>query len=288
MSQLATVRTRIRAIQTIKKVTHAMRLISMSSHTTLRRQEAQMGLYANTISDLFTRTQRMFPGWKNKYIASNEQQRRVLVIAIGSQKGLCGTFNTQVVQSGRKLIQESVSHQKLEFALVGKELIREFRFLSTGSIIMKEEAITARRIESLTESLATLILGAAIPYHEIKLIFNRFHSFFVQEVQQSSLFARDTQDELSKHEWHAQGERFVMDQSPTEVLDLLAMLHIRSQIRFCLFHSLLSEHAARFASMDGATRNAQTLLEQSKMMFNKLRQAKITTELAELSANFTV
>ena len=78
---------------------------------------------------------------------------------------------------------------------------------------------------------------------------------------------------------------YLWEQSPNDLLDQLAYQTLEVQLHYLLFESLLAEHAARFISMDNATRNAQSLLEETQLQYNKLRQAKITKELTELVSN---
>ena len=81
-------------------------------------------------------------------------------------------------------------------------------------------------------------------------------------------------------------EGYMWDETPNTILDKLAIQYIEAQFQHLIFQSLLSEHAARFISMDNSTRNANTLLTDTKLEYNKIRQAKITTEITELTGNF--
>ena len=105
-------------------------------------------------------------------------------------------------------------------------------------------------------------------------------TFFVQKPQEAPLIplTLKAEQELSNN----QSIDYEWEQSPTSLLDELARQTILINLHYLLFESLLAEHAARFISMDNATRNAQALLEETKLQYNKLRQAKITKELTEL------
>lgn len=108
---------------------------------------------------------------------------------------------------------------------------------------------------------------------------NRLKTFFIQKPHEQVLIpfsplANNTQtNSTAEYYW---------EQNPKELLDQLAYQTIEAQLYYLIFESLLAEHAARFISMDNATRNAQTLLEDNLLQYNKLRQAKITKELTEL------
>jgi F-type H+-transporting ATPase subunit gamma len=78
---------------------------------------------------------------------------------------------------------------------------------------------------------------------------------------------------------------YLWDQAPTDILNQLSQQVLVAQIQYILFESLIAEQAARFISMDNSTKNANDLLETTKLQYNKLRQAKITRELIELSSS---
>jgi len=80
-------------------------------------------------------------------------------------------------------------------------------------------------------------------------------------------------------------EGYYWEQEPAEVLNSLVITYLEARIEQLLFQSLLAEHAARFVSMDSSTRNAKNLLDATKLQYNKLRQAKITKELTELTGS---
>ena len=94
MSQLIQMRNRIKAIETIEKITHAMQLISMSTHARLRERKTHIEEYQNTIATLFKKVASQVPDWHNPVLMpSSSRDELPLIILIGSQKGLCGTFN---------------------------------------------------------------------------------------------------------------------------------------------------------------------------------------------------
>src|SRR5688572_8454660 len=96
MSKLIQMRNRIKTIQTIKKVTDVMRIISMSAHSRLKANQGPLGDYLNTLQALLVKVQRITPTWTNERLMPTDDNNNPLIIIIGSQKGLCGNFNTQL------------------------------------------------------------------------------------------------------------------------------------------------------------------------------------------------
>ena len=127
-------------------------------------------------------------------------------------------------------------------------------------------------------------MTATPAFTSVTIISNTFKSFFVQKPTITQLIPFDQKKIIALVEPPAEG--YLWDEQPDKILDKLAAHYIEAQLQHLVFQSLLSEHAARFISMDNSTRNANSLLETTKLEYNKLRQAKITTEITELSGSF--
>ena len=111
----------------------------------------------------------------------------------------------------------------------------------------------------------------------MEVLSNQLKTFFIQKPHNTQLIPFISNPEASQSP--ATHDQYQWDQSPADLLDQLARSTIESELHYLLFESLLAEHAARFISMDNATRNAQTLLEDTQLQYNKLRQAKIPKNL---------
>ncbi|MFZ5954033.1 MAG: ATP synthase F1 subunit gamma [Candidatus Dependentiae bacterium] len=275
MSQLIYLRQRIKAIETIKKITHAMRLISMSAHTRMRQQDDALKAYIKASSNLLKRVKYALPTWKNPLIEpSQKPQSRPLLILIGSQKGLCGNFNSSLLNF---FFNNYKNLNAIDIIVVGKKMID----LVTDKNIKISSQYSDLHVTTLTtiaQEIVKFIL--AKEPSSVSLVSNQLKSFFVQKPHITHLIPVEEQiaDLKPTEDYH-------WEQSPQEVLDNLLQQIIESQIQYILFQSLYAEQAARFLSMDNSTRNAQSLLDQTKLQYNKLRQAKITKELTELTGS---
>ena len=130
--------------------------------------------------------------------------------------------------------------------------------------------------------LLELLIAHRPPFSPVSVISNKLKTFFNQKAHETVLIPFETRDIMRAQNLPQQTEEYYWEQPPQELLDQLAYQTLQVQIQYLLFQSLLAEHAARFISMDNATRNAQSLLEDTQLLYNKLRQAKITKELTEL------
>ncbi|PKN03172.1 hypothetical protein CVU75_03585 [Candidatus Dependentiae bacterium HGW-Dependentiae-1] len=290
MSLLIKLRHRIRAIETTKKVTHAMRLISMSSHTQLKGRHDSLKLYKGAVHDLFKKIMAVGIAPANLGAAvSGQANTRPLIILVGSQKGLCGIFNSSLFAFFEKSIaQQSV--QEPFFIAIGKKAVD---YLQThkhaGTTVAVYDTLTIHNHLSLARKLTDMILQQKEPYTSVTVFSNVLRGFFMQKPMETILLPLEddfASDKAQKGSVEQLQQEYIWEQSPDDIATVLSQHYFEVSLQYLLFQSLLAEHAARFLSMDSATRNADNLLETTKISYNKLRQAKITKELAELAGSF--
>lgn len=275
-------RNRIQTIETIRKVTDVMRIISMSAHSRLKVRQEPLNEYMHVLKNLLAKVQRATPSWKHEKLMPTGNNHNPLIIIIGSQKGLCGGFNTQL----SKMLNEYMSQNpsgNYHFSAVGRKPIEYLISTHPDKLIYSFPVITSRNFITIAQELTDLIMTATPAYTSVTIISNIFKNFFVQNATATHLIPF----QLGQKEADLSvAEEYMWDESSSEILNKLAIQYIEAQFQNLIFQSLLSEHAARFLSMDNSTRNANTLLTNTKMEYNKIRQAKITTEITELSGNF--
>jgi len=281
MSELVQMRQRIKAIETIQKITHAMRLIAMSAHSRLKRTETGLKKYINSIDILFSTIYKLYPDWHNPIMNPKNNHTKILVILVGSQKGLCGTFNTNLFAY---FTQQMARHAESTFdsIAIGKKAIDFLARNHTHIHVIKHyNNFNTHTIFPIAHTITELITNAPIPYSSVIVFSNELKSFFIQKPIRTNLIPLVT----AVTEVSPPVEGYVWEHEPQLVLDTLAYQYLEAHIQHLLFNSLYAEQAARFLSMDMATRNAVSLLDNSKLMYNKLRQAKITNELTELTGS---
>lgn len=285
MAQLIQMRQRIKAIETIKKVTHAMRLISMSMHTRLRNKKQFLNEYNRALTNLLHKVQKATTSWNNPlFKPTPESKPNELIILISSQKGLCGAFNLNLFNR----FENNFAIKKFEhtsFITVGKRATEYIAARNPHNIVKAYDYVASHNIAQITNLITNEILKSTTPFTSITVLGNEAKSFFFQKpitTQIIPFVVSADSDQTALHQddyqWH---------QSPQETLDIIAEQYLESQIYNLIFESLLAEQAARFLSMDSSTRNAKKLLEETRLQYNKLRQAKITKELAELTGSFS-
>lgn len=285
MSELIQMRNRIKVIETIKKITHAMRLISMSSHSRLKKKQAALAEYVETINKLFYKIQKLEPSWKHPILHPDQKkEKKELIILIGSQKGLCGNFNSLLFQTFTQHAN-LLDNESFSIVAVGKKAVDYAKEKCPDALIASYEEFNTRTLSAIAEKLSTAIMHPETPYNSVNVWSNIPKTFFTQKPQDATIIPLDTSSKPDTEE-KTSFEGYEWEHTKDEVLNLLTNQYIEAYLHYLLFQSLLAEHAARFISMDSSTRNAQNILDETTLLYNKVRQAKITKELTELIGSF--
>lgn len=283
MSKLIQMRRRIKAIETIKKVTHAMRLISMSAHSRLKSKQHTLAEYVTSIEHLFQKALHGCTSWTNPIIQPPSTSTKTLIIVVGSQKGLCGNFNNTLFNRFNAHTNLSIYENNALIA-VGKKATDELKKSAPHALIAAHEHFTTSTFLAISHQLIEHITTREIPYAKVIIWSNVAKSFFLQKPHQTVLIPLTNVAHALNDDNHK--EEYIWQYPIEEIVNTLAKHYLEAHIERLLFESLLAEQAARFISMDGSTRNAQNLLDETRLQYNKIRQAKITKELTELIGSF--
>ncbi len=276
-SQLIQMRQRIRAIETIKKITHAMRLISMSLHGRLKSKESPLAACHHEMNALFGKIKSVTPDWTNSIAYPDPNlPRKTLAIIIGSNKGLCGNFNTSLFNAAQPALEALPA---VHYIVLGRKAIDYSKKQYIGSHVASFDNVAPATISSISSQIKTEIMDPAKQYTSVIVFSNRLKNFFIQKPHTTRLIPFLPLNSASHVE-------YIWEQKPENILDYLVGECLQAHLEYLLFESLLAEQAARFISMDSATRNAKNILEETQLQYNKVRQAKITKELTELTGSF--
>ena len=281
MSQLIHMRQRIKAIGTIKKITSAMRLISRSFHTRMYREQIHYKEYQESLTNIFKTILIHAPAEVTPSFSPQESSsKKELLIIIGSQKGLCGSFNAPVfywIDNHKK----ELLGERYHIIAMGKRVTEHLKKIGVHTIETLPE-LKLTTISPLTQDLFKLITNQK-PGMRVTTLSCFSKSLFSQECKEQVILPFT----LPKADTPTQSSfDYVWSHDSEYIIKTLVTMHITEKIRTTLFSSLLAEHNARFTAMDNATRNAENFLDTMKLQFNKMRQAKITKELSELAGAF--
>lgn len=265
MTQLIALKERIKVITNIQKTTHAMQLIAMSSLSRIAQKKKALQLYTQEFEELYHEL-----GLTPPKLAEHTQ--KPLYIIIGSQKGFCGNFNNILFHYGKEHIKHG--HPAIALGPYAYEFCKQQDIALLSPVIN----FTLTSAAETTEKLFELLEKQKDTFNTLIIISNHNVSLFVQKPQQVELF-------IHTHGTHKLKDIYATEQPHEEIISFLQTAHIKNKLYGILLESLRAENAARALSMDSSTRNARDLLSTMKLEYHKLRQAKITKELTELTAS---
>lgn len=271
MTQLIKLRQRIKLIGSIQKVTEAMRLVSMSVHSRLNSQIIYLKNYQTELNQLLAATH-------NLGQTSSFDHHQRLIILVGSQKGLCGTFNKEVLD---KFLKEASSTESTKLIVIGKKLIDLIQ--PRYQIQYSFPKFTPTSLKKMVEEIFKYITAPDQANMTVTCFSNQSRTFFTHNTKISPIRPLS---KINPSKENYATDPYTWEQPAVKLSQLLIENQIRFNLYCILLDSLIAEYAARFRAMDNAARNAGSLLEVAERQFAKARQAKITRELIELSAIF--
>lgn len=264
MSHSMLLRNRIKTVTSIHRTTSAMRLIAMSVQGRLRKHEVILQQYSTHAHALYQEMQQVVA---QRSVATDQAQssQPPLLLLIGSHKGLCGSFNDHLFHH---LELHHPNAREYDCIVVGP-YAKEYAIQNNMNIIMKIHACSVANYTSVSHAITQQIA--------------RYHGRTIYIISQTSrnFFVRIPQTVTAQIPLPAPEN---LDQMNTILYETAATIHMRAYVTRALHGSLLAEQAARFLSMDNATRNAEELLHTMKLEYNKIRQATVTRELIELTS----
>jgi F-type H+-transporting ATPase subunit gamma len=283
MANLKDLRLRIKSVKSTKKITTAMKLIAAAKLKKAQEAAQAARPYAREmtlmLNDLLARQESVesLP----RLLRGNGQETHLLVV-ITSNRGLCGAFNSSIVRQAKKMIRTYLAEKKnVHLITVGKKSIDMLR-QEFGPLIIARHLAVVNPSFSYAESIASDILHRFDngEFDVCTVLYNSFVSALDQQVtaQQLIPFA-STPSERTRT---SPSSLYDYEPSQEVVLDKLLERNIKIQVYHALLESTASENGARMAAMDGATRNATTLINTLNLTYNRMRQAQITTELIEI------
>ncbi len=279
MATLHDIKRRISSVKNTQKITCAMKMVAASKLKRAQENIAVARPYALRVRELASNLALRAELDRHPLLNRGTKTGKVGVIVVASDRGLCGGFNSSVVNGTLAHIQETFAGKTVELTLVGKKCIE--------LLSRRHDAIgdtyTDVQDGSLHDSAAMVIDAAAASFvrgeiETLYCLYNEFKSAISQTVVLEQILPFEAA-ELSEG---AHGTDFLYEPSESELFESLLERHIRTQMHRVLCESAASEHGARMTAMEAATTNAGDMIDRLTLEYNRARQSAITTELIEV------
>ena len=285
MANLKEVRTRIASVKSTRQITSAMKMVSASK---LRRaQNAILSLrpYAAKLQEIMQNLSHDLEGSDEGVWSDNRGDHKILIVPITSNRGLCGAFNANIAKTARALIEEKYPAQmksgNVDIMCLGK------KGADALSWFYKVNEINTEIFDDLTFDNAVAIADRLMndflekKYDKIVLIYNQFKNAAVQIIQEEQFLPVTESDKRDEQLSEVQAN-YIFEPNKEDILEALVPKTIKIQLYKALLDSFASENGARMTAMQLATDNAEELLKDLNLSYNKARQAAITNEILEI------
>ena len=287
MANLKEIKRKIGSVKNTQKTTNAMKLVSSAKLKRTEELAKKSRVYASKLTELIEEIadkmqQSNADGIDNVYFKGTQNPKKVDIVFITADKGLCGGFNSQTIKRTNKLIEEYQANDvKVRLRAVGRKGVDFFKF---NGVELNDEIIGLSAAPDFKQA-AEFISNVAESYvngdtDKIVLVYNGYVNMITQEIKENQILPVDT----SKLKLNAvsTSELQVEPDDDDTLLDALVKRYIEYTMYYSLIDSLAAEHSARMQAMDAATTNAKEMVKELTVKYNKARQEAITTELIEI------
>lgn len=294
MANLKEIRKRIGTVKSTQKITRAMKMVAGARLNRAQSRIQALRPYAVTTGEVLTEVTRTSlqrvkegGGAPDHRLLVSRDEKKVLIVVVSSDRGLCGAFNSSILRQAEKQWHAAEADGKeVQIATIGRKARDFFRRRQAPLFFVFEDVWedlglpSARRVAA--KVLEPYLTGAV---DAIYLVYNEFKSAMSQEVVTEPLFpltiASASGDSKERPEWDRDRE-FLFEPDRGTLLEVLVPMYIEVTLYRALLESMASELGARMTAMDAATKNANDVIERLTLQYNRARQAAITTELMEI------
>lgn len=285
MANLKEVRNRIVSVNSTQQITKAMKMVSAAKLRRAQDAITTMRPFASKLREIMENISGTLEGDAGGDLVKVRPVNNVLIIAVNSNRGLCGAFNAGIIRAVNKLIRESYSTQlkagNVKVLCIGKK---------ASDFFSKNPSLFAGNRNDLYNHLDFKSVAAVADeimndfktgkYDRVDLVYNQFKNAAVQYVTQEQVLPLAPTEKKEKKVQHD----YIFEPGKEELVLELIPKSVRIQLYKAVLDSNASEHGARMTAMSKATDNAGDLLKELRLSYNKARQAAITNEILEIVA----
>lgn len=277
MANLKEIRSRISSVKSTMQITSAMKMVSAAKLKKAQDAITAMRPYADKLTELLQSLSATLDSDSGSKFAVQRPVNKVLVVAITSNRGLCGAFNSNIIKEATRLSEEEYTASDTAMLTIGKkgnDILKK----SQKVILNNNNVFDDLTFENVAE-IAELLMDKfeAAEYDKIILVYNSFKNAATQIVKTEQFLPIIPVDSDSSVNLD-----YIFEPSKAEIVEELIPKSLKTQLFKAIRDSFASEHGARMTAMHKATDNATELRDQLTLSYNKARQAAITGEILEI------
>ncbi|MEJ2052162.1 MAG: ATP synthase F1 subunit gamma [Calditrichota bacterium] len=277
MAKVQEVKERIQSVQSIQKVTRAMKMVADAKLKKAQRSIEQARPYAYKIRNILSQLLPQFDRALDPLLELREPERVGLVV-ITADRGLCGAFNSRIIRTAEQEL-EKYDPEQVSLICIGKKGLNHFRrgsYHIIGEYTEFFKQLTFTSATSIVEVITNGFLENDLD--RVDVLYNEFKNIIQQDVVIEQFLPLVIPEDAA----HESVEEFLFEPSAQRFVNALVPRHLKVQMWRMLLESNAAEQGARRTAMDNATSNADDMIKDLQLKYNKARQAAITKEISEI------
>jgi len=278
MANLKEIRIRITSVGSTMQITSAMKMVSAAKLKRAQDAVTQMRPYANKLTELLVNLSSTLDSSDGGIYSENRDLKKVLLVTITSNRGLCGGFNANIIKKAKSLMEEEYKGVETDIISIGKKSSENFDKNGYNVISSHDDLYSDLTFDNTSE-IAQKIMDAFTntEYDKVVLLYNQFKNAATQIVMNEQFLPiespEDTEDTVGD---------YIFEPNQKDIVENLIPKSLKTQLFKAVLDSYASEHGARMTAMHKATDNAGELKKELTLSYNKARQAAITGEILEI------
>jgi F-type H+-transporting ATPase subunit gamma len=277
------IRTKIKSVENTRKITRAMEMVAAAKMRKAQDRMRQARPYAEKIGRVAAHFSQAHPEYRHPFVVSRETTRRVGLILVTTDKGLCGGLNTNALRLALNQMKAwGDAKIEVDVCVVGNKGLGFIQRLGANIASQITGLGDAPHMERLIGPVQVMLDAYKEGrIDELHLIYSRFISTMKQEPALRKLLPLNAEEAVEKagHHWD-----YIYEPEAKSVVDSLMVRYIEALIYQAVAENLACEQSARMVAMKAASDNAKSVIDELKLVYNKTRQAAITQELSEIVA----
>jgi F-type H+-transporting ATPase subunit gamma len=276
MATLRDIKRKISSINSTQTITRTMKMVSAAKLRRAQEELEKIKDYAVKMEELTGRVVKNMPEDAHPLLVAREEVKKVLIVSVGSDRGLCGAFNTNIgLHAQNFALQNHDKYERIGVYVFGRK-VRDY--LQRRKVDVVKSWVDIKKIDQdlvseVADELISLYLNGE--FDKIYLSYTHFRSAVKQEVVFEEFVPIKTPDEVEYIDYLCEPDRI-------KIVESLIPRYIGTKIYYALVESQTSEHAARMSSMENATTNCGDMVKYLTLVYNKRRQESITNEMMDI------
>ncbi len=287
MANLRDIRNRISSIKNTQQITKAMKMVAAAKLRKAQQRMTATRPYSKKMAQVVAKLASSQQNVQNDLLREPEEVKRILMIVVGSDRGLCGGFNNNLFRKVESRISDQYSSYNqegnLDIITIGKKATGYFKKRNYKVVQQYPGFFDDLNYEETSKIMSFATEQFVEEYYDKVLIaFNEFKTVISQNRLIEETLPLKTESIEEVEDESSTKKDYIFEPDPASILEKLLPVHLNMQLWRAVLESNAAEQGARMAAMDNATENAKELEQDLRLEYNQARQSAITTEISEI------